>query len=124
MKINVKNNVKLDAAIISAEGKSRERLMTSDKVHALIIDIESTLQFLALKADWIGSKFDLTIPCQVPVSYRGVPSSTFVRIERYPSGWFVIEINRNISKYSAILPIKIPDFNQSDRHLSKIFNRL
>jgi len=124
MKININNKEKLDAAINAADGRSYARTMTVQDVQDLIPNIESVLKLLAPKSEWIGSKFDLTNASHIPCSYFGRPKSTFVRIERFTSGWFVTDITREDTKNTAIFPVNIPKFSKSERHVRKVFNNV
>ncbi|WP_040881991.1 hypothetical protein [Mariprofundus ferrooxydans] len=122
MKINVKDSKKLNKAIKAAEGKSWARTMTAEDIQPLISDIESVLRLMAPKKEWLGSTFDLTNAHHIACSYFGYPKSTFVRIERFTSGWFVTRISREDAKNIAIFPVKLPKFSNSERHVRKVFN--
>jgi len=124
MKININQTEKLKAAIDKAEGRSYARTMNVQDVQSLIPNIESVLKLLAPKSEWIGSKFDLTNARHIAYSYFGYPKSTFVRIERFPSGWFVTYISREDTKNTAIFPVNIPKLSKSERHVRRVFNNV
>ena len=120
MKLNLKNKDAVNAAIAEAEGKSSKRLMTAERVDELVDGIEYTLGFIAPEKDWGGSAFDLTEATSVGSSFA--PNATFVTVQRFPSGWFMTNVERRTAKGRDVLPIKLPKFDKSKLHTRNIFN--
>ena len=96
MKINVKNEKKIHAAIEKAEGGrvSARTIDYADIQHA-VKKIETRLHTLLRKSDWTGLQFTVDPNAQsFPGAYRGLPESTQFRLLRGSSAWFVTIIGR------------------------------
>jgi len=96
MKINIKNEDKINAAINAVEG-NRVSVRQADcaSVYESVKRIETRLAGLLLKKDWVGLIFFCDPNAQTfPNSYKGIPESTQYKLERTSSGWFVTNIYR------------------------------
>jgi len=122
MKINIKNTNALSAEIAKIEGKSKKRTMTASRLTELIKKLEYTLSIIAPKKEWVGSEFTLTTGTTVVSSYFGVAMATFVSIKRFPSGWFVTDVERLPIKSRDIYPVKLPKLSEPGLHRINIFN--
>lgn len=97
MKISVKNTGKVDREINKVEGsRSRCRLLSASIITSHIKNIEARLAILlGGKNNWRGVMVDISENFGTkPSSYNGRPCSTFVRIERFATGWFVTRVDR------------------------------
>jgi len=105
MKINIKNETKLKAAIDKVESRARARCISVAKIQSSISSIEKTLGGMLHKKDWTGVIFHVDPNAQsFPSSYNGIPESTQVIVERFPSGWFITEIHRSTCRGTEIHP--------------------
>ena len=105
MKINIKNTEKLNAELEKVQIRARARLVFAADVQSSIGSIEMKLRRMLHKNDWTGVRFDLDPNAQSFASaYKGVPESTQLTVERFPSGWFVIGICRDTTKGTEIHP--------------------
>lgn len=98
MKINVRDKEKVDNVL----GKVNERVRnaTHDDVMNLVTRIEKYLERKGLlKKYWTGLKFRCNPnPERFPTAYRGIPMATYFIVERYPSGWFIVGVERRECK--------------------------
>ena len=100
MKINIKNELKITAAIKDAEGvRVSARLGSFHQIQANVRGIEKRLNMLLGSAkNWKGVRVEVSENFgPKPGAYRGTPESTQMVIERFGSGWFLIEVNRTVS---------------------------
>lgn len=98
MKININNNEKITAAIKKAEGtRASVRLMKHSDITLSLPEIENRLfDLLGHKKKWIGARVTIQENFgKKPGAYRGTIEATFAVIERYPSGWFMINCGRD-----------------------------
>lgn len=110
MKINVTSTDKLAAAITEAEGQSRVRLIAPTDVQRAVARIEKRLVDLLPKKVWSGLRFEVNPAGEsVANAYKGVPMSTHVTVERFPSGWFVTQIRRHYSDMADVRPLNLAE---------------
>ena len=86
----------MDEAINEAEGKRvSARTITASDVRSLLRQAQDELDKIMPKKMQVGLKIIMDRNAQdFPRSYRGIPESTLVQVERRASGWFVTEIYR------------------------------
>ena len=102
MKINIKDKEKVDIAL--AKVNARVRNATHYTVETMVDRIEHGLERKGLlKKYWTG----LTFLCnpnaeRFPNAYKGVPMATYFTVERYPSGWFLVGVERRECKTDYI----------------------
>ena len=105
MKINLQNDEKLNKAIDAVESRARARCISAHHIQSSVKQIETTLRHMLHKKDWSGVRFEIDPNAQsFPSSYKGTPESTQVIVERFPSGWFVIGLGRDICKGTEVHP--------------------
>lgn len=111
MKINARNKEKINAAIKKSEGsRVTSRTLDADMIESTIERIEKRLSSLLSKKDWVKLRFDVDYHAQsFPGSYNGSPQSTQFIVERFSSGWFVVEIGRNVTRPPSreVIPINL-----------------
>jgi hypothetical protein len=111
MKINVSNKEKINTAIKGFEGNLVSvRTLDADMVESMVERIEEKLSCLLLKKDWINLRFKVDYHAQsFPGSYNGTPESTQFTLERFRSGWFVVDINRDFTRFETqvIIPVNL-----------------
>jgi len=113
MKINIKNQDKLQAALDSVQSKALVRTANASEIEALVARIEDILSTMLYKKDWVGLRFILDPNGQnFPNAYKGVPESTQVEVERHPSGWFVARVIRQHAKTHEITTLNIHEYKQ------------
>lgn len=102
MKININDKEKVDIAL--AKVNARVRNATHYTVETMVDRIERDLERKGLlKKYWTG----LTFLCnpnaeRFPNAYKGVPMATYFTVERYPSGWFLVGVERRECKTDYI----------------------
>lgn len=102
MKINIKDKEKVDNVLGTVN--ARVRNATHYTVETMVDRIERGLERKGLpKKYWTG----LTFLCnpnaeRFPNAYKGVPMATYFTVERYPSGWFLVGVERRECKTEAI----------------------
>ena len=94
MKININDKEKVND-VLGAENM-RVRNATYDDVTKTVNRIERVLEWKGLlKKYWTGLRFQCNPnPERFPNAYKGVPMSTYFTVERYPSGWFLVDVER------------------------------
>ena len=113
MKINIKNQDNLQAALDSAQSKARVRTASASEIGTIVARIEKILSTMLYKKDWIGLRFILDPNGQnFPNAYKGVPESTQVEVDRHPSGWFVARVIRQHAKTHEITALNINEYKQ------------
>lgn len=96
MKINVKNEAQLNAAIVAAENGARERLANAYQIQLACEDLERRLARILPKKAWQGLRFIVNVNAQsFPSAYRYTPKSTIVLVERGAKDWFVLDVRRD-----------------------------
>lgn len=117
MKINVSNKEKISTAIKDIEGSLvSARTLDAEMVESMVERIEEKLSSLLPKKDWTKLRFEIDCYAQsFPGSYNGAPESTQFTLERFRSGWFVVDIIRDLtrSKTQVITPINL-DIKQKE----------
>lgn len=95
MKINIYKKDLVEKEIRLAEGKSKRRKLDVDDVKLAARKAERKLKELGIpKKSWTGSKIIIS-PDKVPNSYRWRADGTYAILEKYPSGWFMINVYRD-----------------------------
>ena len=94
MKINVRDKEKVNEAL--AVVNARVRNATHYDVKSLVDSIELNLELKELpKKYWTGLRFQCNPnPEKFPHAYKGIPMATYFTLERYPSGWFLVGVER------------------------------
>jgi hypothetical protein len=102
MKINIKDKEKVDNVLGTVN--ARVRNATHDGVLSFVERIERDLERKGfLKKYWTGLKFRCNPnPETFPHTYKGVPMATYFTVERYPSGWFLVGVERRECKADYI----------------------
>lgn len=95
IKVEESNRNKINETIKSVEGKARKRLCEYEHVKNLVEHAENFLNKYEVPQKWkIGTKaeFGEKIYCN---SYNNSADSTYIEIERFSSGWFLVSIRRD-----------------------------
>jgi len=103
MKIRINDKEKIDKEIALAQGKSRVRTLSHERLVEAVEKGERQLKKLRIAQKyWKGSKIRCE-PEAVCNSYnKGYPSfGTWGRLERFPTGWFVTDISRTFVRQVA-----------------------
>lgn len=102
MKININDKEKVDIAL--AEANARVRNATHYTVTTMVDRIERGLERKGLlKKHWTGLRFRCNPNAEkFPNAYKGVPMATYFTVERYPSGWFLVGVERRECKMDFI----------------------
>ena len=105
MKINISHNnnkEKVNEAL--AVVNKRVRNSTHDDVVKLVERIERELERKGLlKKYWTGLRFQCNPYARVfPNAYKGVPAATYFTVERFASGWFLVDVERRECKSNRI----------------------
>lgn len=96
MKINLNNKDAVNKEIAKAEGRATVRTVRHCDIVALLPEIEKRASILT-KSEQVGLRVLIDANAQnFPNAYKYIPESTLVTIERFPSGWFVVGIERGI----------------------------
>ncbi len=94
MKINLKNETAVNAAIKKAEGRATVRRARHNDLLALLPEIEDRAAILN-RAERIGLQVLIDVNAQnFPRAYKYTAESTLVTIEWFATGWFVVGIER------------------------------
>ena len=95
MKINVKNEKKLQEKINEVERGCKARLLSISEITDAVERAEIKLleELEVPKKYWIGTKI-LIFPPGTARNYYGTAHGTYCEIERYKTGWFVVKIER------------------------------
>ena len=106
MKININFNyndvVKVNEALAAVN--ARVRNSNHDDVVKVVKRIERALERKGfLKKYWTGLRFQCNPHARVfPGAYRGIPAATYFTVERCPSGWFLVDVERRECKSDSI----------------------
>ena len=102
MKININNKEKMDSEFKKVN--ARVRGASSYDVENLVNIIEINLGLKGVpKKYWTGLKFRCNPnPETFPHAYKGIPMATYFTLERYPSGWFLVGVERRECKMDFI----------------------
>ena len=104
MKINIKNEDKINSAIKAAEGPL-VLVCQADcaSVYKSVKQIETRLSGLLPKKDWPGLVFWCDPNARTfPKAYNGAPLSTQYKIERGSNSWFLTSVYRRECDTKAI----------------------
>ena len=93
IKVDEKNFDKLNEAIKAAEGKARERKIDARDVVWMVNRIEKELRIPKKRMNGIVAVCDYNAQ-KYPNAYKYTPESTWVWLQRFPSGWFVVDVER------------------------------
>jgi hypothetical protein len=96
MKINLKDHDKIFAAIEAVQSRCSARRLKYNSHISIIKLIEDRLKDLKVpKKHWNGMKFRWVEGMQqFPGKYNGRPEGTSIVVERFKSGWFLVECTR------------------------------
>ena len=95
MRINLKNNEKIDVALQAAQKLSRVRTLSYDDIFTEINSAEKRLIDLGMSlSNMTGAKFRYDNGYKMPNAYNGRPESTKFTFERGSSAWFITDIYR------------------------------
>ena len=94
MKINIRDKEKVEEALEAVNARVRNAGHTN--VLAMVNIIEHRLEHKGLfKKYWTGLRFQCNPnPEKFPNAYKGTPMATYFTLERYPSGWFLVGVER------------------------------
>lgn len=97
MKINIKNKPKIAAALNELQAQCKVRLMDTIDVDNFVNNVEKRLKELRVKKkDTVGAQLMLINgKGSFSSNYWGHPMSTWITIERFKSGWFLIAAFRS-----------------------------
>ncbi len=94
MKINTNNEDKITEAIEESQGMAVARYMDYNDVEKAVKGAEESLENEDIpKKYWKGCRIFLN-PGHVPNGYRWKAEGTFIIIERFTSGWFLVKCAR------------------------------
>lgn len=94
MKINIEHEERVTAAIDEAEGKAQARTLGINRIKDEVEKAERQLSILRIpKKAWIGCKVELR-PESVPNSYQHAAHGTHATIQRFSTGWFLVDVSR------------------------------
>ena len=100
MKININfnDNEKVNAALAAVN--ARVRNVNHDSVVKMVMRIEKDLNRKGLlKKYWTGLKFRCNPHARIfQNACKGVPMATYFTVERYPSGWYLVGVERSECK--------------------------
>ena len=121
MKININDKEKVND-VLGAENM-RVRNATHYDVVNLVARIEHDLELKRLaKKYWTGLKFRCNPnPETFPHAYKGVPMATYFTVERYPSGWFLVGVERRECKIDFITLVSGLDEEQKQGVLDAFY---
>jgi hypothetical protein len=102
MKINVNNEERVNDALESVN--QRVRNAYAYHVKNMVEQIERDLLAKKLsKKDWTWLRFSCNPNAQTfPNAYKGTPEATYFVIERFQSGWFLVDVKRDVCKGTPI----------------------
>ena len=124
MKININFSDKEKVNEACAAVNARVRNSTHDDVTKMVIRIEKDLNRKGLlKKYWTGLRFQCNPHARIfPNAYKGVPTATYFTVERYPSGWFLVGVDRKECRSDFITLVS--DLNEEQRQcILDVFNR-
>jgi hypothetical protein len=121
MKININDKEKMDNEF--AKVNARVRNATSYDVKSLVNSIERDLERKEfLKKYWTGLRFRCNPnPEKFPNAYKGVPMATYFTVERCPSGWFLVDVERRECRTDFITLVSGLDEEQKQGVLDAFF---
>ena len=95
IKITESNREKITAVIDEVQRRAHVRKIDTNAVYEEADAIEKWLSARLYKKDWAGLGFFVDPNAQdFPNAYKGIPESTRLRIDRRPSGWFLMSVSR------------------------------
>ncbi len=99
MKINIKNKEKIEKAFELVQKDCRVRLVCFSDLTELVERAEKALIALRIpKKYWNGTVIEYH-PHTSKRSYRYIMFSSYAKLQKFNSGWFLIYTNRIDSKY-------------------------
>ena len=101
MKINLKNSVKINAALDSANGRSASFCYTSaSELRALVARAESVLSERGVfKRNFLGAVLSARQDGPYASRYKYPANATLVKMQRTSGGWFLVS-----AQMSSVLP--------------------
>jgi len=111
-KINLQHKDKINEAIDAAEYRCSARLLSYDELLNVVKNAEKTLEQMRIpKRRWQGVYIDFH-PENVAKAYKYPAEGTAARVERFTSGWFLVDVYRgkcsNDKKpYDMYIPIEV-----------------
>jgi len=95
MRINTNNTAAINTTLDAVQHRARARTIDAADLAEAIEEIETKLSQILHKKDWRGLNVWVDIHAQsFPGSYRGIPESTKVVLQRGANDWFLIEATR------------------------------
>ena len=104
MKININHSDKEKVNEALAKVNARVRNASHCDVVNIVKRIERALERKGfLKKYWTGLRFQCNPHARVfPGAYKGVPAATYFTVERFASGWFLVDVERRECKSDSI----------------------
>jgi hypothetical protein len=96
MKINVKNETKLQAELDKLQAKCNARTKSADDIQAIATQAEERLESMGFPKNARVGATCLSYEAGLPQSYKYQAETTLIGLERGVSGWFVIRLVRTI----------------------------
>lgn len=94
IRISDENSAAINAAITAAEGMSTARTIDAASVISAVEEVEKTLGIP--KKALVGVSFSADPHAQhFPSAYKYTPESTQFTAKRFPSGWFLVAVERD-----------------------------
>lgn len=112
MKIFLKNKTAVEDAIREAEGRSKQRLLTHWEIAIGAGKAEEKIDLLP-KPKRVGARARVSTGDRVPNAYNGRAQRTYVVLERFPSGWAVVEVGRE--------PCPSASYGKGEDRMAKVF---
>ena len=105
MKINLKNTSAVDKLLAESNGRALAHVYVNvDQVRRDMLKVEASLADFGLtKRDRPGCSVVLTSGEKLPSSYKYAPIRTELRIDAFPTGWFITGIR--VFEQSAYRPV-------------------
>ena len=95
MKINIKNQTKVEKAIENAQPNAKVRTIDYKDIIKSVDKLQNRLDALMLRKDQVGAVCLIDPNAQdFPGAYKWAPESTGFEVIRYPSGWFITQLIR------------------------------
>lgn len=93
IKIENKNKEKLEAALKEVNGKATSLTVTSLTELLAVVERAERKIHMIPKKDQVGIAVTYR-PCGPSKSYKWQSATTCIKVERFPSGWFLVEADR------------------------------
>ena len=116
MKVNINDREKVDEALAVVNA-------TYDDVTKTVNRIERALEWKGLlRKHWAGLRFRCNSnPEKFPDAYKGIPMATYFTVERYPSGWFLVGVEREVCRTEHIALVSELDEEQKQGVLDAFY---